>query len=119
MASGIRNSCFVILFLSEGVLSRPFVQFEMSEAQSAGKRVILVHESDPRHHPFDFAKEVAEAPPFMQEVVANHESLPWQRRDFMRQAVLDKLTTTVGFPKDWMPDLGSEGRAAGMECEAA
>ncbi len=28
MAEGVRNSCFVLLFLSEGVLDRPFVLFD-------------------------------------------------------------------------------------------
>ena len=27
MADGVQSSCFVILFLSEGVLERPFVMF--------------------------------------------------------------------------------------------
>ena len=38
MAEGIRTSCFVILFLSEGVLARPFVQFEIDQA-SGGDQV--------------------------------------------------------------------------------
>ena len=44
---GIRGSSHVILFLSEGVLSRPFVQFELGVALEAKKAVILVHEQDP------------------------------------------------------------------------
>ena len=33
MAEGVRTSMFLILFLSEGVLERPFVQFELSPVQ--------------------------------------------------------------------------------------
>ena len=39
MAAGVQKSCFVILFLSEGVLERPFVQFEVGEALSGQKEV--------------------------------------------------------------------------------
>ncbi len=62
MAEGVRKSAFVILFLSKGVLERPFVQFEVETALSANKRVLLLHEQDPRHNPFDFAQEVQAAP---------------------------------------------------------
>ena len=44
MADGIRESRFVILFLSEGVLTRPYVQFELEEAMAASKQVLLLHE---------------------------------------------------------------------------
>ena len=100
MAEGVKSSGFVILFLSQGVLTRPFVQFEIEAALNARKKVILVHEQDPRHGPFDFAEEVKKAPSWMEELLANHESLPWQRREFMREAVLDKLSAVAGFPND-------------------
>ena len=48
MAKGVQESCFVILFLSAGVLERPFVRFELEEARKVGKKVLLVHEPDPR-----------------------------------------------------------------------
>ncbi len=46
MAAGVQNSGFLILFLSEGVLERPFVQFELEEALRGKKTVLLVHEQD-------------------------------------------------------------------------
>ena len=46
MADGVQNSCFLILFLSEGVLERPFVLFEVGEALKAEKKVLLIHEQD-------------------------------------------------------------------------
>merc|ERR1719262_1912214 len=62
MAEGVQQSAFLILFLSEGVLTRPYVQFELEEAKKTGKQVLLVHEQDPRHNPFDFTREVQAAP---------------------------------------------------------
>ena len=38
-----------------------FVQFEIREALRATKKVVLVHESDVRHRPFDFGAEVEAA----------------------------------------------------------
>ena len=64
------------------MLERPFVHFEIGEAVKAGKKVLLIHETDARHHPFDFASEVEGAPAWIREVVQNHESLPWRRRGF-------------------------------------
>ena len=61
MAAGVQNSCFLILFLSEGVLERPFVLFEVSEALKAQKPVLLIHEQDARHNPFNFAQEAKAA----------------------------------------------------------
>ena len=40
MAAGVAKSCFLILFLSEGVLERPFVLFELGEALKAEKTVL-------------------------------------------------------------------------------
>ena len=41
-----------------------------------------MHEADDRHQPFDFGKEIQEAPVWMQAIVQTHESLPWRRRNF-------------------------------------
>ncbi len=69
MAAGVQNSGLLILFLSEGVLERPFVQFELEEALRGKKTVLLVHEQAPRHNPFVVAKEVKAAPAWIQELM--------------------------------------------------
>lgn len=58
---------------------------------------MLIHEQDARHNPFDFAREVKAAPDWMQELIESHESLPWQRRGYLREALLDQLTSKAGF----------------------
>lgn len=73
------------------MLERPFVRFELAEALKHRKKIILLHESDERHQPFDFNTEVPIAPAWIQEVVQNHESLAWRRRGFERDAVIDQL----------------------------
>ena len=39
MEEGVRTAACVVLFLSEGVLTRPFVQFEIGVALELGKKV--------------------------------------------------------------------------------
>ena len=46
MAAGIRGAAYVILFLSAGVLTRPYVVFEVEEAVKCGRPVLLMHEAD-------------------------------------------------------------------------
>merc|ERR1719160_341899 len=109
MATGIANSSMVILFMSEGVLTRPFVIFELEQALKAQKQILLIHEQDQRHNPFEFAREVSLAPEWLRELVESHESLPWQRRGYLREALLDQLTTKAGFaPMEAMPIVAEE-----------
>ena len=113
MAAGVRESRCVILFLSAGVLTRPYVQFELGVAVRAGKKLQILHEMDHRHNPFDFSKEVAAAPEWIQELIESHESLPWQRRDYLRQPLVWEMfnfSNVLGFgvwavasAKDWNP----------------
>eukprot|EP00935_MAST-01C_sp_MAST-1C-sp1_P000110 g110.t1 len=62
MQDGVAGSAIFILFLSEGVMSRPFVHLEVREALSLKKRVILMHEQDPRFNSVDFQAERRAAP---------------------------------------------------------
>ena len=100
---------YVILFLSANVLQRPFVLFEIETAIAARKKIIPIHEQDIRHGAFDFAREVEAAPEWIQQLLENHESLPWRRRAFERQAVLDRLCEVAGFSKDWQAEGAGEG----------
>merc|ERR1719161_2027848 len=101
MAEGVQGSHCVVLFLSAGVLLRPYVQLEIGEAVKCGRPVLLMHEADERHHPFNFGTELEEAPSWMRDVIESHESIPWRRRNFERKGVLDMLITTAGFSLHW------------------
>ena len=84
-------SAIFAFLLSKGVLARPFVRFEVGEALKHTKQLLLVHESDPRHQPFDFETDVNEAPAWLRETVKSHESLQWHRRGYLRDATIDQL----------------------------
>ena len=57
MRRGIENSVTFCLFLSKGVLQREFVQYEIQMAIALKKKIVLVHETDPRHGSFDFGAD--------------------------------------------------------------
>lgn len=49
MKEGVSGSETFLVFLTQGVLTRYFVQLEVRTALSLGKPVVLVHETDPRY----------------------------------------------------------------------
>jgi hypothetical protein len=85
------------LFLSDGVLERPFCQFEIREAMALKKPMLLIHESDPRFGFFDFGKAGSTAPADLKEMLDNHESLPFRRRGYERDGMLQSLIERAGF----------------------
>jgi hypothetical protein len=85
------------LFLSDGVLERPFCQFEIREAMTLNKPMLLIHESDARFGSFDFGKAGSTAPTDLKEMLDNHESLPFRRRGYERDGMLQSLIERAGF----------------------
>ena len=97
MRKGVVNTAAFLLFLSDGVLARSFVQFEIREAMARQKMILLVHESDARFGAFDFRTGRAEAPADLQELLDTHESLPFRRRGYERDGMLTTLIERAGF----------------------
>ena len=59
--------------------------------------MVLVHESDPRFGAFDFRAAREKAPSDLQDVLDNHESLPFRRRGYERDGMLQTLIEHAGF----------------------
>jgi hypothetical protein len=97
MKHGIEGAAAFLLFLSESVLNRSFCQFEIREAIALKKPMVLVHESDPRFGAFDFQAARKKAPPDLQDMLDNHESLPFRRRGYERDGMLQTLIEHAGF----------------------
>jgi hypothetical protein len=97
MRRGIQQAAAFLLFLSEGVLERPFCQFEIREALALNKPMLLIHESDPRFGSFDFGKAGNTAPADLKEMLNSHESLPFRRRGYERDGMLQSLIERAGF----------------------
>ena len=66
MLKGIEQAAAFLLFLSEGVLNRPYCQLEIRHALALKKPVVLLHESDARHGGYDFRAAHAAAPTDLQ-----------------------------------------------------
>jgi hypothetical protein len=96
MEQGIETSCAFVLFLSEGALSRDFVQHELRHALKLEKPVILIHETDSRHGAFDFETR-ADLPDDIKSVLVDIESIPFRRRAWEREAMLRVVINRCAF----------------------
>ena len=99
---------------------RPFCIFEIEWALSLEKKIVLVHETDSRHGAFDFGAGGADTPPAILELLQTHESLPWRRRKYEQDTILQELVRLSGFvqanaaasadmPKSQLPEVGGGG----------
>ena len=95
MANGVRNSSVFLLFLTKGVLSRPYVRFELLVAIQAQKPIVLVHEENKSKHPFDFDATTGVSPGEMQlvttKLLAQFQSLPYRRLKHERRGFLEEI----------------------------
>ena len=97
MREGVQKCKAFILFLSENVFQRPFCRFEIKEAVSCNKVLILVYEPDVRHGAFDFCtalddptiplgfKDIARA------LIGQYEAIPYRRKKHERDAMLCEI----------------------------
>jgi hypothetical protein len=93
---GIAEADQFLLFLTDQCLTRPFVQNEIREAVQLGRKILLVHEQDPRHSAVDFGLERERAPADLKFLFDDVESIPWRRRAFERQAMIQELLRRAG-----------------------
>ena len=96
MMEGVRCSVVFLLFMSKDVFSRKWVKEEISEAIRQKKPFLVMHEKDARHGQFDFAVGAVENvasdfQPIAKEIISCSESMGWERRDYLRKAVLDQI----------------------------
>jgi hypothetical protein len=119
MKRGVMCSDVFVLFLSSGVMSRPFVHLvrvlgsfwwlglsrfifsaclpqELREAIMHKRKLVLLHEQDQRFHAVDFAHEKSSAPADLKYIFDDLESIAWRRRSFERDAMLHELCHRAG-----------------------
>ena len=56
---------------------------EIREAITLNKPLVLMHETDARHDPFDFVEAYETAPKDLSALLDAHESLPFRRRGYV------------------------------------
>jgi len=115
MISGVNEAHAFVLFLSEGCLLRPFVQVEIRAAVAAKKTILLIHEADSRHHPFNFAMEVHEAPEDLQPVISSRESMPWRRKAYERKALIQQLVENAGLSMPTVTSIETDAMTAAID----
>ena len=92
MLDGIRSSAVFLLILTKGVMKRPFVLFELRAAIHLGKPIQLLHEADPQQPAYAPVSEIrASAPDDLKTIFDEAESLPFRRKIYEQQALLDQM----------------------------
>ena len=133
MREGVEKSAVFILLLTEGVLTRPFVHFEMATAIKADVPWFLIHEEDARHGKFSF-DEFGNAPAFtktalglgnaedgddgpilepadIKSIASSVESLAWRRRGYEKRSLINELVNRFANRALFIPNLNSGGLA--------
>ena len=77
----------------------------------------VIAESDARYGSFDFRAAHAEAPTDLQDLLDQHESLPFRRRGYERDGMLKTVVQRVGFGDLW--ESSQAGTASQAEALAA
>lgn len=91
MRQGIRNSRCILLFLSDGIMARPFCVKEQRWAKKYDLGFIGVMERDPRHGEVDLRKEKLRAPSDLECLFEHIEFLNYERRDHQAEAMVQKI----------------------------
>jgi hypothetical protein len=96
MAQGVLESDIYVLFLSAGVLTRPFVHMELREAKRLNKRIVTIYEPDERHGAFNFNEEGSLCPEDLRFVLQDIEAIPYRRRKYEKQAMVQQIMLRAG-----------------------
>ena len=96
MVDGIHSSAVFILFLSDGVLQRPYCQLEIRAALETRRKILLVHEDDERHGKYDFStRQTENVPADIRTIGEAHESIPYRRRRHEKEAFYGELMRRI------------------------
>eukprot|EP01043_Picozoa_sp_COSAG02_P008263 COSAG02_NODE_261_length_26663_cov_210.330899_13_plen_249_part_00 len=96
MEEGMSQSKNILIFLSKGVMGRPYCQAEQRWAKAYGCNFVGVKEVDESHCPADFAEEKETAPADLTHILDMVEFIPFRRRDYEEEAMIDQLLKCGG-----------------------
>eukprot|EP00899_Mesostigma_viride_P012162 jgi/Mesvir1/20947/Mv08018-RA.1 len=115
MREGVSGSETFMLFLTDGVLTRPAVQLEVREALRLGKPILLVHEQDERHGFAPMGTIIEQAPLDVRVVFQSTIAITYHREGDFRRVMLAKILrqSALPVPPSLAPGGGSGGAAAG------
>eukprot|EP01047_Picozoa_sp_COSAG01_P043258 COSAG01_NODE_3831_length_5651_cov_4.363112_2_plen_1509_part_00 len=96
MEEGVSQSRNVLMFLSDDLMGRPFCQAEQRWGKLYGCNFVGIVEKDSRHSPADFGKEKERAPVDLKYLLDDVEFMPYRRRKYEAEAMLDELMRRGG-----------------------
>merc|ERR1712187_585991 len=91
MKVGVSQSRHFLMFLSEGLMTRPFCIKEQRWAIQYNCNIVGVMEIDPRHGKVDINKERAKAPKDLVHLLTEIEFMEYMRREFLLKALIDEI----------------------------
>ena len=93
MEEGVAESRHVLIFLSEGVMARPFCNKEQRWAKEHNCKLIGVVETDERHGGGKdiFDKEKRHAPADLKHLLSAVEYIDFERRDYKEKAMVEDV----------------------------
>ena len=86
----------MLIFLSDGLMGRPFCQAEQRWGELYGCHFVGVVEKDTRHNPADFGKEKERAPADLKHLLDDVEFLDYERRDYKAKGMVDEILRRAG-----------------------
>jgi hypothetical protein len=96
MEEGVSRCRVVLIFLSDGYMTRPFCVKELRWAKLYGCALVGVVEKDSRHGPADFGLEARRAPADLKHVLNDVEFIEYRRRGFEAEAMLAEIIRRCG-----------------------
>ena len=91
MEEAVSQSRNVIIFLSDGIMSRPFCQAEQRWALHYGCNLIGLMEMDGRHNPAVIAKENESAPADLKRLFTQVDFNVYQRKGYLEKAMIEEV----------------------------
>lgn len=111
MVEGVKGSTALVLFLTQGVLQRPFCQLEIRTALKHNVPVVLLHETDPRHGGADFGFIEGEGLAFSANIANISKDLVhlthWEIADLFRSSPVVPFMRGAGFAARTLPGVFS------------
>jgi hypothetical protein len=95
MEEGIADSRYVLMFLSDNLMGRPFCHAEQRWGKLYDCKFVGVVEKDGRHGAADFVKEKQRAPADLEGLLDKVEFIEYRRRDFEEKAMVQELARRI------------------------
>jgi hypothetical protein len=95
MEEGVSESRCLLMFLSDGLMGRPFCQAEQRWGKIYLCSFVGVVEKDSWHDAADFGKEKERAPAELEHLLDEVEFIEYRRRDFEAKAMVEELVRRI------------------------